>query len=81
MVFPLVQEGPVDWIWVRWNVSTDHSPVLYLPDKRGRFHLYLDTSKFTTGSALCQIQIGKPKLIAYASKRQPEAAQNYSITE
>ena len=28
-----------------------------------------------------QIQNGKPKLIAYASKRLPEAAKNYSITE
>ena len=28
-----------------------------------------------------QIQNGKPKLIAYASKRLPEAAQNYSITK
>ena len=27
------------------------------------------------------MQNGKPKLIAYASKRLPEAAQNYSITE
>ena len=32
-------------------------------------------------SALYQIQNGKPKLIAYASKRLPEAARNYSITE
>ena len=30
---------------------------------------------------LYQIQNGKPKLIAYASKRLPEAAINYSITE
>ena len=29
---------------------------------------------------LYQIQNGKPKLIAYASKRLPEAARNYSIT-
>ena len=28
-----------------------------------------------------QIQNGKPQLIAYASKRFPEAARNYSITE
>ena len=28
-----------------------------------------------------QIQNGKPKLIAYPSKRLPEAARNYSITE
>ena len=34
-----------------------------------------------TGSTLYQIQGGKPKLIAYASKRLPEAAKNYSITE
>ena len=30
---------------------------------------------------LYQIQNGKPKLIAYASKRLPEAVKNYSITE
>ena len=31
-------------------------------------HLYSDMSKFATGSAVYQIQNGKPKLIAYASK-------------
>ena len=56
-------------------------PILHLPDNKGRFHLYSDTSKYATWSALYQIQNGKPKLIAYASKRLPEAAQNYSITE
>ena len=56
-------------------------PVLHMPNKTGRFHLYSDTSKFTTGSALYQIQNGKPKLIAYVSKRLPEAAKSYSITE
>ena len=44
-------------------------------------HLHLDTSKFSTGSALYQIQNGKPKLITYASKRLPKAARHYSITE
>ena len=52
-----------------------------MPNKTGRFHLYSDTSKFETGSALYQIQNGKPKLIAYASKRLSEAAKSYSITE
>ena len=56
-------------------------PALHMPDKIGRFQLYSDTSKHATGSALYQIQNGKPKLIAYASKRLPEAAHNYSITE
>ena len=52
-----------------------------MPNKTGRFHLYSDTSKYVTGSALYQIQGGKPKLIAYTSKRLPEAGRNYSITE
>ena len=56
-------------------------PVLHMPNKTGRFHLYSDTSKFVTGSTLYQIQNGKPKLIAYVSKRLPEAAKSYSITE
>ena len=49
-------------------------PVLHMPNKTGRFHLYSDTSKFATGSALYQIQNGMPKVIAYVSKRLPEAA-------
>ena len=56
-------------------------PILHLPDNKGTFHLYSDTSKHATGSALYQIQNRKPKLIAYASKRLPEVAKNYSITE
>ena len=56
-------------------------PVLHLPNRHGCFQLCSDTSKFATGSALYQIQNGQPKLLAYASKRMPEAAKNYSITE
>ena len=52
-----------------------------MPNKTGRFHLYSVTSKYATGSELYQIQGGKPKLITYTSKRLPEAARNYSITE
>ena len=40
------------------------SPVLHLPDNKGRFHLYSNTSKYAMGSALYQIQNGNPKLIA-----------------
>ena len=46
-----------------------------MPNKTSRFHLYSETSKFAAGSTLYQIQNGKPKLIAYVSKRLPEAAQ------
>ena len=52
-----------------------------MPNTTGRFHLCSDTSKFAIGSVLYQIQNGKPKLVMYASKRLPEAAKNYSITE
>ena len=64
---------------IKWQLIKP--PVLHMPNSTGRFHLYSDTSKFVMGSALYQMQNGKPKLIAYASKRLPEAAKNYSITE
>ena len=56
-------------------------PVLHMPNTTGRFHLYSDTSKFATGSALYQIQNGKLKLTAYAIKRLPQAAKYHSINE
>ena len=52
-----------------------------MPNSTGRFHLYSDTRKVATGNTLYQIYNGKPKLIAYASKRLPGTARNYSITE
>ena len=57
------------------------APVLHIPNRQGRFHLYPDTSKFAVGSALYQIQDGKPKLNVYASKRIPEAVRSYSKTD
>ena len=56
-------------------------PIWHMANHMGRFHLYWDTSNFATGSTLYQIQNGRPKLIAYMSKRLPEAARNCSITE
>ena len=56
-------------------------PILHMPNTTGRFHLYSDTSKFATESALYQIQNGKPKLTMYARKGLPEATRNYYITE
>ena len=55
--------------------------MLHLPDNTGRFHFCPNTSEFITGRVSYQIQNGKCKLIAYVSKRLPEAARNYSITE
>ena len=55
--------------------------VLHMPNHEGRFHLYSDTSMFAAGSALYQIQNGKPRLIVYSSKRLPEAFRSYLITD
>ena len=55
-------------------------PILHLPDKKGRFHLYSDTCRSATGSALYHIQTDEPKQIAYANKRMPETAIIDSIT-
>ena len=57
------------------------APVLHMPNREGRFHLYSDTSKFAAGSTLYQIQNGKLRLIVYASKRLPEAVRSYSMTK
>ena len=38
-------------------------------------------SKFAAGSALYQVQNGKPKLIAYAGNTLAEEVSSYSITE
>ena len=87
-IYDLMQKGR-HFVWgeeqqkafIKIKSRLQRPPVLHLPDRQGRFQLYSDTSKFVTGSALYQIQNGKPRLIAYASKRMPKAAKNYSITE
>ena len=56
-------------------------PVLHMPNTTSRFHLYSDTSKFATGSALYQMQYSGPKPTAYDSERLPEATKSTSITE
>ena len=56
-------------------------PVLHLPKAEGRFILYSDTSIEGTGSSLCQIQEGKPRLTGYASKTLSKACSRYSVTE
>ena len=66
---------------MRSNIDYKDPPVLHLPNRHGQFQLYSGTSKFITGSVLYQIENGQPRLIAYASKRMPEAARNYSIIE
>ena len=55
------------------------SPILHLPDNKGRSYLYSDTNTFTRGSALYRLWTGRPNLIKFASVRIPDVAKNYSI--
>ena len=76
------KDGPFNWEQKQQTAFDEikdrlqKPPVLHLPDGKGRFHLYLDTSKHAMGSALYQIQNGKPKLIVYASKGLLDVAKN-----
>ena len=58
-----------------------NAPVLLMPNSTGHFVLVSDTSKIGYGAALYQKQRGKYHLVAYYSKRLPEAVANYSISE
>ena len=86
-IYDLTRKGrPFVWAKEQQNSFEEISAPNYTPSftyakYKWQVHLYSDTSKFATGSALYQIQNGKPKLITYAHKRLPEAAKNYSITE
>ena len=58
-----------------------NAPVLLTPNSTGNFVLVSDTSKLGCGAALYQKQRSKYHLVAYYSKRIPEAVANYSISE
>ena len=87
-IYDLTRKG-IPFIWVdeqqtafeKIKSRLQKPPMISMPNRKGRFLLYSDTSKCATGSTLYQVKDGRPKLIAYVSKRMPEAAMNYSITE
>ena len=56
-------------------------PILRMPDTKGLFRLMSDTSIVATGAALYQCQDNKFYIVGYNSKKLPQAAKNYSITE
>ena len=57
------------------------APVLVMPNNTGTFLLFSDTSKIACGSALYQEQKGKHRLVAYYSKKLPDAASRYRCSE
>ena len=56
-------------------------PVLAMPNEQGHFILVSDTSIVGCGATLYQEQEGKYRVVAYYSKKLPEAVRRYSISE
>jgi hypothetical protein len=56
-------------------------PILMMPNSTGKLTLTSDTSKIACGGALYQEQKGVQRLCGYYSKKLPEAASRYSISE
>ena len=56
-------------------------PVLAMPNEQGHFILVSDTSIVGCGATLYQEQDGDYRVIAYYSKKLPEAVRRYSISE
>ena len=58
-----------------------HPPVLKAPMPDGLFHLESDTSQEGVGGTLLQKQENKWVVIGYHSKRLPQSAKNFGVTE
>ena len=63
------------------KVALTSPPILVMPNTRGHIILVSDTSKVGCGGALYQDIRFEYRLIAYCSKKLPEAMQRYSISE
>ena len=69
-IYDLTRKGrPFHWgkeqqdSFIEIKCRLERPPVLHMPNKSGRFHLYSDTSKYATSSTLYQIQGGNPNLL------------------
>ena len=56
-------------------------PVLVMPNDKGHFVLVSDTSTIGCGATLYQMIDGEYRVVAYYSKKLPEAVRRYSISE
>ena len=60
--------------------SLTESPILALPQHRGRFILDTDASNFAIGAVLSQIQDGVERVVAYGSRSLTKEERNYCVT-
>ena len=56
-------------------------PVLHMPNTKGRFHLYSDTSKFAKGSVLYQIQNGQTQTDSLCQQKIARSHQKIILSQ
>ena len=87
-IYQLTRKG-IPWEWTEEcqeafdSIKKDltNPPVLVMPNDKGHFVLVSDTSTIGCGATLYQMIDGEYRVIAYYSKKLPEAVRRYSISE
>ena len=87
-IYQLTRKG-IPWEWTEEcqqafeSIKKDltNSPVLVMPNDKGHFVLVSDTSIVGCGATLYQKIDGQYRVVAYYSKKLPEAVKRYSISE
>ena len=87
-IYQLTRKG-IPWNWTEEcqqafdSIKKDltNPPVLVMPNDKGHFVLVSDTSTIGCGATLYQMIDGEYRVVAYYSKKLPEAVRRYSISE
>ena len=87
-IYQLTRKG-IPWEWTEEcqqafeSIKKDltNPPVLVMPNDKGHFVLVSDTSTVGCGATLYQKIDGQYRVVAYYSKKLPEAVRRYSISE
>ena len=87
-IYQLTRKG-IPWDWTEEcqeafdSIKKDltNPPVLVMPNDKGHFVLVSDTSTVGCGATLYQQIDGEYRVVAYYSKKLPEAVKRYSISE
>ena len=87
-IYQLTRKG-IPWEWTEEcqnafdSIKKDltNPPVLVMPNDTGHFVLVSDTSTVGCGATLYQMIDGEYRVVAYYSKKLPEAVRRYSISE
>ena len=87
-IYQLTRKG-IPWDWtdecqkafedIKKSLTTP--PVLVMPNEKGHFVLVSDTSTIGCGGTLYQEIEGDYRVVAYYSKKLPDAVKRYSISE